>query len=282
MYVQITKSLLTSWPKPNLLTKFNDLGLNAKQKKAEIVELVMKAMTTDDKLNKCKAWFLICPFCRKHANLKVRDTRPMNPKFCVMCGRTTPYNAFCCSLSKTEELIILASKMNQKNEKETKTILLEQCVVAIITGIEVLMREAYSIAYDHKHVVMGNSVYEDTYTRTRNEFLNLGSANRWLIKILELDLRKIIKEDAFKFLSRMYSARHIIVHNSSIKDREFISQTGDPETELKKHLQLNVHELRKLAKIALSVGRRIDSKLEDVIISFQQEYLTITTNLKSS
>lgn len=196
-----------------------------------------------------------------------------DPLFCITCGRTTAFEAFSNTLGKIEQLIVLASRMIRKSETPIKTVLLEQGVVAIISSMEILMRESYSIAYDHKHVVMGQSVYNDTYARSRNEFLNLGSANRWLKRILALDLKSILSETDYGFLSRMYSDRHIIVHNSSIKDKQYLSQTAEPESQLRQPLVLKVGDVRKLVRISIAVGRKIATKLAKSLMSFQQVYL---------
>ena len=76
-----------------------------------------------------------------------------------------------------------------------------------------LMPEAYSLIYDHHHVVLGKSVFEDICSRKRNEFLNLGSVSRWLRKITFWDIRRELTSTEYKFLSQMFSARHIIIHN---------------------------------------------------------------------
>lgn len=279
MYFKITKSLLQTWSKPDLIDLFEYLGVDCRQPKTALIDSIYRACSHDRKLGQCTTWRRICPYCRGQSFLCASSTL-RNPRFCMSCGKTSPLYALESSLDRTSQLVILASKMNRKAELSTKEVLLDQSLVTVITALEVLMREVYALIYDHQHVVLGKPVFGDIYARTRNEFLNLGSASKWLSKVTSLKLKESLSEGDYKFLSSMYSARHIIVHNSSTKDKDYLSQTGEPESELNKRLKLRVPDIQNLIRISKSLAGAIDQELRDAILDFQQEQLSLVRNIR--
>jgi uncharacterized protein YbaR (Trm112 family) len=278
MYFKINNTFLTKRTKEDLLWLFRDFGLTKAMPKTQMVRQILKASTHIKNIGPCDSWIIVCPYCRTQLFVASSKKEPMNPRFCAGCGKASPLHAFEANLGKTSQLVILSSKMNRKEEKDTKNVLLEQALVTVITGLEVLMREVYSLIYDHRHVVIGRSIFYDIYSRTRNEFLNLGSASKWLRKVSDLNLKKEISEGDYKFLSRAFSARHIVVHNCSVKDKDFLSQTGEPDTELNKPLKLNVKYLRKLISVSRKLARVVVQELHSVLLQYQHERLdTIRT-----
>lgn len=275
MYFELKKTFLEKCTKADLIDLFPHLDFSKSTSRNKIVQAIVKNYSHSDGLGACTPWIRICPYCRSQGYLLVPKRSKATPRFCIRCGRTSPLDALESSLHKTTQLVILASKMNRKEERATKDVLLEQALVSVITGLEVLMRETYSLIYDHRHVVMGRPIFEDIYAQMRNEFLNLGSASRWLRKVTGLNIKNELPTDDYNFLSRMYSARHIIVHNSSIKDRDFLSQTGEPDSQLNSPLRLKVPDARKLIRISRRLGRQVDQKLRDSVLAYQHDRLSL-------
>lgn len=280
MYFKLSKAFLEQINKEDLLDRFPRLGLDKRKKKEEVVSQVLASFADVKQLGPCDAWILICPYCRADGTLATPQKYKVTPRFCVHCGRTSAFAAFEGNLKKTNQLSVLASKMNRKEERETKDVLLEQALVIVITGLEVLMREVYSLIYDHKHVILGQSIFDDVYSRSRNEFLNLGSAARRLRQVTSLGIKDTLSKDRYTFLSRMYSARHIIIHNCSIKDRDFLSQTGDPNSELRKPLRLKIPDIHKLISVAREFARTVNQEMRRAMLEFQHERFRLIRELR--
>lgn len=249
---------------------FGHLDVSSKLTKTALVTTILNRFSKSTQRG-MQPWGMICCFCRKEVYFAGTGI----PRYCPGCGRTSPKLAHEAQLERATQLVALASQNIKDKQRQIKDVLHEQAVVVVITGLEVLMREVYSLVYDHQHVAIGNSIYEDTYARTRSEFLNLGMTSRGLRKVTSLNIKRILPANDYKFLSRMYSARHIIVHNSSSKDRDFLSQTGDPESELGHSLVLYNADLRRLIKLARLVARRIDEELWRIILVCHHDRFSI-------
>lgn len=276
MYFKINKGFLQKNTKENLVYLFAGFGFSRNLSKKEIISHVFSRLAHYN----CNGWICFCPYCRNGFLLVGAKRLGGNPRFCMGCGKTSPLHAFDNNTEKTKQLLVLASKMNRKDERTTKDVLVQQALITVITGLEVLMREAYSLIYDHHHVVLGKSVFEDIYSRTRNEFLNLGSASRWLRKVTSLDIRRELTNTEYKFLSRMFSARHIIIHNCSIKDRDFLSQTGEPDSELNKPLQLKVPQVRKLISVSKKLVNKINEEMRQTILNCQNDRIRLIYSIR--
>jgi hypothetical protein len=108
----------------------------------------------------------------------------------------------------------------------------------------------------------------------------LGTATFQIKKIASFNLKNEIAEGRYKFLSRMYSSRHIIIHNSSIKDKEFINQTNGIGEDLGKPLKLTIPEVRRAKSIAIEISKKLDWKLREKIIAYQKQKISIETKLR--
>ena len=165
--------------------------------------------------------------------------------------------------------------MRRKENYDAKSILLEQSLVTIITSFEVFLRDTYSLILDHKHVIFGESIYNRIYDSTRNEFLNLGSANAKFKKETGLNLKEGLGQANYSFLSRMYSARHIIVHNCSIKDRDYLNQTGDDPEHLHKRLTVTNQDVNQLTVLATQAAKLIENKLQEHLLEFYYKQIDL-------
>ncbi len=271
MYFKLTRTFLEGRTKDDLVDMFGHLDISSKLTKTALVTEILNHFSKSTQLG-MQPWGTICCFCRKEVYFAGTGL----PRYCPGCARTSPKLAHKAQLERATHLVALASQNMKDKQRQIKDVLLEQAVVVVITGLEVLMHEAYSLVYDHQHVTMGTSIYDDTYARTRSEFLNLGMASRGLRKLTSLNIKERLLANDYKFLSRMYSARHIIVHNASSKDRDFLSQTGDPESELGRPLLLCNADLRSLIKLARLVACQIDEELCKIIFDCHHDRLSIS------
>lgn len=280
MYFKITKSFLQSFSKEHIVSTFALSPSPKKKPKYRLIDEIIEKYSSDKKGNSLTPWFSVCPFCRREGKLFASRTDAEKPIYCVFCGKTTPVHSFEKNLQNTDALLILASKMNLKSERNVKSVLTEQGLITIITSLEVLMRQTYSLIYDLQHVVFGKSLFSEIYPRTRSAFLNLGSAITQIRKLTSFDLKKEIAEARYKFLSHMYSTRHIIIHNSSLKDKEFINQTNSTQGDLGKSLKLTIPEVRRAKSIATVISKKLDLKLRETILGYQKQKTSIEIKLR--
>ena len=224
-------------------------------------DMIITQMTTPDSI----PYLAICEYCRVSHVLVELNGRAGEPLYCMSCARTSPQRAFQRNLERTDLLISLSSKMRTA-DNEAKSILLEQSVVTIITSFEVFLRDIYSLILDHKHVVFGESIYQRIYDSTRNEFLNLGAANARFKKEVGVNLKEELGQANYSFLSSMYSARHIIVHNCSIKDKDYLNQTGDDFQNLNKKLDVTTEDVHQLTILVKQVAKLSEDKLREHLL----------------
>jgi hypothetical protein len=280
MYLRITKSLLEGRPRRHLLQMFQVSPGSAKLRKKELVEHILSKITPTHKSRTLNPYLLACEYCGVSFTFSASGI----PIYCSSCGKTSPYLAFERNLQRTQLLMAMASKSRKLEESESRAILLEQALVTTITSFEVLLREVYSLIVDHRHVIVGETIYPRIYNSTRNEFLGLGSANAKFKKDLGFNLKQKLGPANYSFLSNMFSARHIIVHNCSIKDTNYLSQTGEPAANLNTKLSVTVPELTRLGTIARKVAKLGEAKLRECILDHhrKQTDLIVTISDKRS
>ncbi len=151
-----------------------------------------------------------------------------------------------------------------------------------ITSFEILLRDVYSLIVDHRHVIYGESIYSRIYDSTRNEFLGLGAANSKFKREVGLNIKARLGQTNYAFLSRLYSARHIIVHNCSVIDKDYISQTGADPKNLNTKLLITLKDLRKLLSVVKRVGAMADRALLKCILDYKDKQTDLTINLLKS
>jgi len=143
-----------------------------------------------------------------------------------------------------QNLLKLASKLNGKDSSSTKKSVLSQALISTITGFEVFLRQCYSIYFDFEHVLIGKPLHDTIYPDTRSHFLNLGNARRKILSLSSIDLKKLVSEEKYKALQLAFPKRHAIVHNVSIKDKEYISQSGETEESLRESIVITSTDVR--------------------------------------
>ena len=166
--------------------------------------------------------------------------------------------------------------------RETRDTLLQQALVTTVTSLEVLMRELYSIIIDHEHVIYGKSVYRRFYDSTRNQFLGVGSANDKLKRDAGFNLKEELGQADYSYLSKMFSSRHIIVHNCSVKDRDYIGQTNEDHNNMNEPLVLTMSDLQKLICIAKKVGVAADYKLRECLLNHYATKIEVVNKIRDA
>jgi len=271
MYIRLTRSYLMSKKKDVIQVMFAIPSRFHRHNKTKLINEILSCLRKDEDLKKCNPYVCICEYCRERRFLGIPRTTKSEPRFCMCCGKSSPSVTFHSNLRRAEELIKLGAKMILKKEQFIKRTLLEQSLVALMASFEIFVREVYSLTIDFSHVVYGQSIYDRVYSDTRNQFLNLGNVNKHLKKDASINLKRELTEDSYKFLSKMYSARHIILHNCSAKDKDYISQTGEDIKELNKELELKVLDLRRLISIIKKVAKLLNDELKNVLFKYEAD-----------
>ena len=131
-------------------------------------------------------------------------------------------------------------------------------------------------------MIYGESIFQNIYSDTRNKFLNFGVTCSKFKKDLGIDLKSTIGQSAFRTLSNTYYKRHVIVHNASIIDKEYISQTGCDEKLLKERLPIKFEDLKDVISTTESPARLIEDKLREAIISLIESRFSIISEASAS
>lgn len=279
MYVRITKSYLQNRPQDHLQQMARGTPNAAKLSKNALVAKLLSEASNGGKFGTVNSYISICEYCRVTYVLATASKITATPLFCVSCGKTSPNRAFQHNLERTSLLIAIASRMKKKKEKPSQAVLLEQALVTTITSFEILLRDVYSLIVDHRHVIYGESIYSRIYDSTRNEFLGLGAASSKFKREVGLNIKARLGQSNYAFLSRMYSARHIIVHNCSVIDKDYISQTGEDPKSLNTKLFITLKDLRKLLSVAKRVGAMADRALLTCILDYKDKQTDLTIKL---
>ena len=79
----------------------------------------------------------------------------------------------------------------------------------------------------------------------------------------------------------MYSTRHIIIHNCSIKDKDYLAQTGEPESEFEKKVELSLKEIRRLISVTRKVSKLLNNELKEELLKHNKSLLNFA-NLASN
>lgn len=284
MYYKATKAFLSSFPKSYLLEMFKRLKVSDNQTKKNIISKLtsFKTKDKDGNLVPLQTYYHVCAHCKATYSLFKKAEERASFKFCGMCGKTSPFYAFYNNINRTNQLMAIARMDIRGTNSDIRSVLLEQSLVTVITSIEILLRETYALFYDLDHVIFGKSIFYETYTKSRNEFLNLGNANSKIKAISGIDLKNTVGADNFKFIGTMYSARHVIIHNCSIRDKEYLSQTGEPIEELNKQITISLSNLEELLAIAGKIAKILDSGLKLKLLENHRQFLKLKLELSNS
>ncbi len=281
MYFNLTKTFLSERTKTFLAHTFKHKASIARLTKKQLIDEVYSRLTPEIKGKTTITMLLMCEFCRVLGFLGVpKEQGTQGAKYCAKCGRTSPYMVFVVNIARSKKLLKLASKMNTSDEQDDKAILLEQSIVSLATSTEVLMRESYSIIMDFKHVIFGESIFNETYKNTKNDFTNIGIATKNFRSLCGLNIKDELGEDKYKKIRLLYSMRHAIVHNNGIKDAEFISQTGGNQSDIGKKLKLTVNTVRVNITALNALGHLMNAMLRQTILEHLEARSNVIVGIK--
>lgn len=216
-------------------------------------------------------YFSTCPYCNNGGlfSTSFADSTSQ-PTTCVFCGETNPYYKIMQSLDKTKVLyqlsIFVESGDGDIVDEHATRVLQEQCLVTIATGIEVFLRDIYSLTLNLKYIKDEKTLYIRFYQDSRNEFINIGRAVKKFKKDLDIDLKIILEEDTLKKLNLLMLKRNVIVHNIGLIDKTFLEQSG-LQYELKTPVPISPEEIDAYFSV-------IEVVVQGIIESFNQEFRT--------
>ncbi|OQY00496.1 MAG: hypothetical protein B6I26_07970 [Desulfobacteraceae bacterium 4572_130] len=269
MYLKITKSYLRTLDKKTICILIPNLSGKYNLTKEKLISLALQRPSDISQRSwaSYKTFALVCGFCRDNAVFYTK-AKNINPWHCVLCGKVSPSSSFKHNLLKCTEFLKIASNKSFKIEIIARKALIEQALVALISNFEIYIRTTYALILDLKHVLFGESIFEIIYKDSRNQFLNMGSINKKLKKVFSIDLKKDLGNDSFNFLSKMYSSRHVIIHNGGFKDKEYISQTGEKKSEFKKSVSIKIEDIRIFISLSKNIFKKVDLNLNTVLIDY--------------
>lgn len=275
MYIKITKTFLRELEKKDICALFQYHPSKLKLTKESLIDVSIEKPSNilQKDWKQYEIYVLVCEFCRTSGILHtaVRKMHKTRPNACVFCGKVAPWAVFNYNLEKCNELLKIANKKNMKSEKVARETLIEQALVSFITNLEIYLRTTHALSIDFDHVIYGKSIFDRVYNETRNQFLNVGAISKQLKNSFSIDLKKELDNTTFKFLSKMYSTRHIIVHNSGIKDKEYINQTDEDVTELKKRVSIQIGDVRTLISNTKKIIKKIDAELNNALVQYMKK-----------
>jgi hypothetical protein len=114
------------------------------------------------------------------------------------------------------------------------------------------------------------------YSDTRNEFLNFGVTCGKFKRDLRIDLKSTMDPDSFRAVSNAYFKRHVIVHNASSIDTDYITQTGSDESLLKKRVPVAVHDIRHVIEKAQVPIGLLDAELQKAVLGLVEKRFAIS------
>ncbi|NVM30431.1 MAG: hypothetical protein HWN65_16425 [Candidatus Helarchaeota archaeon] len=195
-------------------------------------------------------YFFFCPYCKYKGILET--SIKIEPSICAFCGALSPELKIKRSISKTK---CISKLVGEKSNENLNKILLEQCIVMIATGVEVLFRDIYSIFLNLEYVKEDKNLYYRFYRDTRNKFINIGQTIKLFKDDLGINLESILGQNGKDKLNSLMLKRNVIVHNIGFIDKIFLEQSG---LDYKMHQPIPI-DLDEIETILLIVENCIDN-----------------------
>ena len=177
--------------------------------------------------SKLKPYFLFCPYCKVAGLLFWLDKKSLildETSYCTSCGESNPFHKIKQGLYKTKKLLNLTN--NNDIDEDTKRVLIEQCIVTVISGLEVFLKDFYSTILNIRFIKSGYTLMDFISQEIKNDFLNIGKTKKRFLSDLGINIKQIIGTEEIKKIILMMLKRHIIVHNNGAVDKAFLSQSG--------------------------------------------------------
>jgi len=227
-----------------------------------------------------RIFFCMCPYCGGSGILTISEgpikKHEVDPFCCVFCGETNPHEKLMGGLKKVQVLYQMIEILkNERDRSEsidsrnplTERVLLEQCIILLATSVEVSLKDNFCILLNIRFVRHGSSLFPHFYSDTKNDFLNIGKANKSYKDDLGINLKEKLGDDTFKKLNILMQKRHVIVHNLGIVDITFLSQSGI-KCELKRAVPISVTEIEEY----IAALEHVDNKLNTILADEMGKY----------
>ncbi|MDR1550366.1 MAG: hypothetical protein LBT06_17515 [Hungatella sp.] len=225
--------------------------------------------------------YTYCPYCKK-SSLKLKipflssKERYHYGIHCGFCGEVNFFEKGYSALDKAHSLLKL--KNLSENMNNIHRVLLEQCVVILASSLEVFLKDAYSVGMNLFMVKPTINKIEDFRKSTQNDFINIGKIIE-NFKQLNINIKELIDEESRKNVNIMFKKRHVIVHNNSIADTSYISQTNDP-VEIGKALSISDEEVERYFNYVEQFFDIIGNKVMEVYVEeMKTEFIRVIWNI---
>ena len=241
-----------------------------------------KKLSKDDYLKSNRVHYSLaytyCPKCKRKGFIINHLTKKYTQgfKFCPSCGEPNITHRFTVGKDKIVPLLVL-SKHLEENDIKLSEKLNQQLVVSICSVYEVYLREFYADILNTKFIRSDFSLYDKFLNDCKNDFLNPGKTQSRLKKELDIDYKKIIGADEYKFLSLWSDYRNVVVHNNGICDRNFINNY--PEIELRSEVAPKWKSVAVYLQVVESCIKKLDAIYSETILEFVVHELKMQSKL---
>lgn len=279
-YVEINLSFLSNFNpdlRPNLFEKLQNW------EKHETMSI--KYSNIEEFLDKSDRsfFFMLCPYCNLTALFSTSKKMFQlhgEPLVCPFCGETNQYDKITRSIEKSKTLCQLAVYIDSGDgdidDENIKRTLLEQSIVTIATGLEVFLRDIYSTTLNIKYIKQNKSLIHRFYRDARNEFLNIGKAEKKYIDDLGVNFKDVVGAEILKKLNLLMLKRNVIVHNSGIVDNMFLEQSG-LKCKKKDFVPIEIKEIEEylsiVNKFVEKMGQLFQKEFETEILQRMEQFL---------
>lgn len=205
-------------------------------------------------------YLFLCPYCKYAGIFWTSPRKAINPYICAVCGETDPFYKTDACLEKVrilKDMIVKFQEQSENNNNFDKKnrILQEQCIVLLASGLEIFLRDVYSILLNVRYVKTRKTLYKKFYLESKNEFINIGKAMKKYSKDLAIDLKNKLDDNEKTSINILLNKRHLIVHNNGLVDTVFNNQTGlklkirDPVPIDTTEIENNIDYIKRIMKI---------------------------------
>lgn len=219
LYIKIDDKLLSTLP-PDALKRVESLSLKVEHAAKEI------AQKEGLELKERAIYLRFCPYCKVFSFTSF-ELDGVVPTHCENCSESEPLFKITQAIYESIQLFALSKDSDNYTpqiDKSLKFLLLEQCVIKLITGLEIYLKDVYSTLLNLKYVKRDNSLIDLFQKEGSNEFMNIGKASRKFKQDLGIDLSYFLDKEEFHQIDILQSKRNVIVHNLGLVDKKFLDQ----------------------------------------------------------
>lgn len=212
-----------------------------------------------------------CPYCKKSSMVLKIPFHSSKERYdygghCGFCGEVDFYEKGYAALDKAHNLLKLYNDQESMSEDTNyiQRVLLEQCVVILASSLEVFLKDAYSVGMNLFIIKPTVNKIDDFRKSTQNDFINIGKTIE-NFKQLNINIKELIDEESRKNVNIIFKKRHVIVHNNSIADNAYISQTND-SVKIGDPISISVQEVERYFNYVEQFFDVIGNKVEELYV----------------